>query len=205
MTQLRKVGYARVSTDDQDLQRQILALEEWGATEIYQDKVSGTKNYEAEEYRRLMADTHKEPLHIGVSELSRFGRSFTQLLANLEDLDARGSHFTCLNNSSIKVGGNSQDKLMLRILAAVSEFERDLISERTKDGLKAARIKLAKEGKTLGRPSKLSPDQIETAQQLEASGWGVQRIADSLGVSKTTALRALGRLGNGAGSKAGKR
>ena len=147
-----KVGYARVSTNDQHLYMQEDALKNSGCEEIYHDIASGVKVArpgleEALNYLR-------EGDILIVWKLDRLGRSIQHLIKTVKDLNDRGIGFKSLqeNIDTTTSGG----KLIFYIFSALAEFERDLITERTKAGLKAARTR----GRLGGRPPVLSDKQV---------------------------------------------
>jgi DNA invertase Pin-like site-specific DNA recombinase len=178
-------GYARVSTDEQNLGLQLDALEAAGCEAIYRDEgISGAAT------RRPGLDELLAALQPGdvlvVWRLDRLGRSLQHLIAVIDELAARGVGFRslCDNIETTTAGG----KLIFHIFGALAEFERSLIGERTKAGLKAAR----KRGKRLGRPQSLTEAQLSHAahmirtKQETASG-----MAEMFGVDRSTLHRAL--------------
>jgi DNA invertase Pin-like site-specific DNA recombinase len=143
------IGYARVSTDDQLLDRQIDALIAHGIDEhnIYCEKVSGAKRTR-KELNRMIAEVEDGDI-IVVVELTRLGRSVKDLFDLVEQIRNKGAEIRSLKESWLDTS-TPQGKLMFTIFAGLSQFERDLISERTKEGLVSAR----KRGRFGGRPSK---------------------------------------------------
>lgn len=142
------LGYARVSTEDQNLDRQTDQLKDLGISmeNIYTEKMTGTKKDRPVLLNLLeYARTGDE---IVVTDLTRISRSTKDLISLVEDLGNRGINLKSLKESWLDTG-TAQGKLMFTIIAGLSQFERDLISERTKDGLKSARAR----GRTGGRPS----------------------------------------------------
>lgn len=196
-----RVGYARVSTVEQSLDQQVQRLLDDGVLEenIFEDEaISGEKNADSPHYRAMLDRLKANPgSELVVVRLDRLGRSTKELLAVLELLAEWGCSFRTLDNSLAYRHGNATDKLVLTVLAAIAEFERNLISLRTKEALALKKATLTAEGKRLGRPSKLTEDDIALAFEYEAQGWGVNRIAKRFGVSKPTMLRYLGRTGQG--------
>lgn len=185
----RRIGYARVSTKDQHLRMQLDALKAVSCHPIYKDHgVSGVKA------RRPGLDKALKKLQpddaIIVFRLDRLGRSVLHLADLLAQFQARNVHF-CSLSEGINTATPS-GKLVFHIFSAVAEFERCLISERTRFGLQAAR----KRGKRLGRP-RLLPDHCVYEAHILISEHGVT-VADmsaQLGVSRSTLTRALDRLG----------
>lgn len=136
------IGYARVSREDQDLTRQITALE--GCDKIYADKISGASTNRPE-LDKMLGELQAGDCVV-VQKLDRFGRSINDLLNKVEMLRARGVGFRSLTDNFDTTNANG--RLMFHLLAAFAEFEREMIKERTKDGLKQAK----KNGVKLGRP-----------------------------------------------------
>jgi len=148
-----KIGYARVSTQDQHLHMQEDALKNDGCENIYHDIASGAKSDrlgldQALEYARA-SDV------IVVWKLDRFGRSVQHLIQTIKNLSNRGISFKSLQESIDTT--TSGGKLIFHIFSALAEFERDMIKERTCAGLKAARAR----GRLGGRPPLLKADQIK--------------------------------------------
>ena len=141
-----KIGYARVSTDDQNLSLQLDALKEAGCGKIYRDKASGAKAQrpglqEALEYLRE-GDT------LVVWRLDRLGRSLKHLIETVQVLEERGVGFQSLQEAIDTT--TSGGKLVFHIFGALAEFERNLIRERTNAGLQAAQGARAQRGATKG-------------------------------------------------------
>lgn len=144
-----KLGYARISTLDQNLELQLDALQKEGCFKIFTDKVSGVKVHKPQfekliEYARP-GDT------IVVWKLDRLGRSTVQLIGLMEDLKARGIHLKSLNESIDTTTATGM--LFFQFMCLLAEHERNVIRERTTAGLKAARAR----GRRGGRPQGLSP------------------------------------------------
>jgi DNA invertase Pin-like site-specific DNA recombinase len=178
-----KIGYARVSTLDQNLDMQIDALKAAGCERIYTEKMSGKRDDRPELQRCL--DALREGDTLVVYKLDRLGRSTFKLLELTEELNERGVKFASIRDNidtSTVIG-----KAMFRMLAVLAEMERDIIVERTQAGLKAARAR----GRVGGRPSKPKKD-VERALKLYDSGeYTVPEIVEMTGVSKATIYRAL--------------
>lgn len=179
------IGYARVSTDDQSLALQIQALERVGCDRIYTDQgVSGGIT------SRPGLDRAMGRLRAGdklvVWRLDRLGRSLPHLIQLLDRLGRRQVLFHSLSEG---IDTNSSGgRLVFHIMAALAEFERALISERTRAGLAAARM----EGKVLGRRPALSCDQCRQAHQLlQQERWSLLAVASHFGVHPRTVTRRL--------------
>ena len=180
----RKIGYCRVSTDDQSLDLQRDALKVAGCDDIYEEKASGAKA------DRDVLETTLRALRKGdalvVWKLDRLARSMKQLVTFVDDLHDRGIQFVSLQEKidTTSAGG----ELMFHIFAALAQFERGLISERTKAGLASARAR----GRNGGRRAKMTTKQTRTAKKMldEMSG---AEVAAQFGVSRGTLYRHLGK------------
>lgn len=171
-------GYARVSTKDQNMQRQIDKLEAYGVDEIYQEKVTGTKA-DREQLNALIGQLRTGDTVV-VAELSRLARSTKQLYDLMELFEKKGVNFVSLKENIDT--SNAVGKLVFNIFSALSQFERDLISERTKEGLESAKRK----GRKGGRP-KTDLKTIETALKMYDSGLHtVKDICETTGIGRTT-------------------
>ena len=181
-----RIGYARVSTLEQDeaLQRDALTAAE--CQRIFVDKVSGKLEH------RPALDAMPEQLRPGDSvtvwRLDRLGRSLRHLIDTVADLEARGVAFRSLTESidTSTPGG----KLTFHLFGALAEFERDLIRERTMAGLAAARAR----GRNGGRPTVWTTAKVEVARSMYAGGeHDVATIARVVGVSRASVYRVLTR------------
>ena len=152
------VGYARVSTETQDTALQLDALKAAGCERIYQESISGS-NRERPELAKCL-DVLRDGDTLTVWRLDRLGRSLKDLVGMVSDLEARGVEFRSLSESIDT--GSAGGKLIFHVFAALAEFERSLIRERTRAGLAAARAR----GRKGGRPRKLSLDQIRKAKAM---------------------------------------
>ena len=179
------IGYARVSTDDQTLDLQRDALGTAGCAKVFEETASGAKAdrpvlAEALAYARP-GDT------LVVWRLDRLGRSLGHLIEVVGELHSRGIGFKSVTEQidTTTPGG----KLVFHVFGALAEFERDLVRERTRAGLAAARAR----GRTGGRPKKLAdPKKLALAQRLYADGQtDVATICRTLGISRATLYRAL--------------
>jgi DNA invertase Pin-like site-specific DNA recombinase len=182
-----RIGYARISTEEQNLALQRDALEAAGCDRIFEDAgVSGAARRRPGLDRALAALEPGDTLVIW--RFDRLGRSVVHLVSMMAELEARGCAFQSLTEviDTNTAGG----RLLYHVAAAFSQFERDLISERTKAGLAAAR----KRGVRIGRPRKLSPSLVRNARNLIANdGQSVRIAAAALDVHSSTLIRALRR------------
>jgi DNA invertase Pin-like site-specific DNA recombinase len=182
-----KIGYARVSTGEQNLGLQRDALEEAGCEVVYQDEgVSGITVARDGLTQALGALGAGDVLVVW--KLDRLGRSLGFLCELVEQLGKHGAGFQSLTDG-IDTTTNS-GKLVFHIMGALAEFERDLIRERTRAGMKAAK----KRGKHVGRPRALSPAQAQHMRELLAAGRTQREVAELLGVSANTVGREFNRL-----------
>ena len=182
-----KIGYARVSTEDQSLQLQIDALRKAGCEQIFQEKVSG-KNADRQELKNLRAQLRNGDTVI-VWKLDRLGRSLRNLMELVSEFQDKGVHFQSLQdqiNTSTPMG-----KFTFHLFAALAEFERDIISERTKAGLAATRARGRKGGRPKGL-SKKAQDKARLAESLyKERERSIAEICDHLDISKPTLYRYL--------------
>jgi len=178
-----KIGYARVSTDDQNLDLQRRALSGAGCMDIFTDQVSGTAS------RRPGLDEALARCSAGdvlvVWRLDRLGRSLSHLIDVIQQLGKRDVGFVSLseNIDTTTAGG----RLVFHLMGAIAEFERALIVERTRAGIEAAK----KRGKHMGRPIALTAAQVRHARALIDGGESPGAVAGSLSVSRSTLYRAL--------------
>lgn len=178
------IGYARVSTWDQTTDPQIDALKKAGCTKIFHETASGTKTDRPELAKAL---EYLRPGDTLVAwRLDRVGRSLPHLITTVAALEERGIGFKSLHDNIDT--STTSGKLVFHIFAALAEFERALIVDRTKAGLEAARARGAKPG----RKPALSEKQIKTCATLYESGQHtVTEIAEMVGASRATVYRAL--------------
>jgi DNA invertase Pin-like site-specific DNA recombinase len=169
------LGYARVSTQGQDLTAQIEALKAAGATTIYREKISGVRA-DRPQLARLMKALQPDDIVV-VTKLDRLGRSTRELLDLIERIGKAGAAFRSLGDPLWDTS-SSQGRLLSTLLAAIADFERDLIRERTGEGRKRAMAN----GVKFGRKRKLSDYQRTEAVKRRAAGEPLAGIAKSYGV-----------------------
>jgi len=179
------IGYARVSTEEQNLALQLDALR--GCEVVHEDKASG-----ALAGRKGLADALKGCAAgdvLVVWKLDRLARSLHDLVAIAADLKGRGVGLKILTGEGAAVDTTRpQGRMIFGILAVMAEFEREMIAERTAAGMEAAK----RRGRHVGRPPKLTPHQVGHARQLMAEGKETQAGAAALfGVGVATLRRAL--------------
>ena len=178
------IGYARVSTQDQQTLRQIDQLKEFGCERIYEEKASGTKR-DREELNRMM-DALREGDVVIITELSRLSRSVKDLFEIVDKIHNVGADIKSLRESWIDTT-TPQGKLLFTIFAGISQFERDLIRQRTMEGLQAARAR----GRNGGRPPK-DESKIKLALSMyDSKVCSISQILETTGISKTTLYRYI--------------
>ena len=178
------IGYARVSTDDQNAQLQTDALKAAGCVKVFTDTASGS--LASRPQLDKMIDQLRPGDVVVVWRLDRLGRSLKNLIALVEDLAKAGVGFRSLSESIDTTTANG--KLFFSIMGALAEFERDLIRERTMAGLAAARAR----GRVGGRPPVMTPEKVAVARQMyDSKEHTVEAIAKTLGVSRKTIYRHL--------------
>lgn len=177
-----KIGYARVSTQDQNLDRQLDNLRAAGCERIFNEKMTGTKSDRPE--LRTMLLTLRSGDILVIDSFSRLSRSTKDLLDLVEKLTDMGVHLVSLKENLDTT--TATGKLMLTMLSALSQFERDLIAERTVDGLKAARAR----GRCGGRPRIGSDkDRQQALAMYDANVMSNTEIAAHFNVSQSTLSR----------------
>jgi DNA invertase Pin-like site-specific DNA recombinase len=177
------IGYARVSTEDQHLDAQTSALEAIGADRIFAEKVSGTKKSRPELER--MIEQLREGDVVVVTKYDRLSRSLQDLLSIVEAVGAKGAGFRSLAEDIDTT--TPAGRLVFHVFASIAQFERERISERTKEGLTAAR----KRGRIGGRPTALSPERrAEVVRMRDQEGRGIAELARLFNVSPNTIRRA---------------
>ncbi len=179
-----RIGYARVSTHEQSLDSQIDSLKRAGCQRIYCDKVSGNKA-DRPELDRLRESLRSSDTLV-VWRLDRLGRSLLDLINWVEWLDEQGVTLHSLNEQIDTA--HHTGKLVFHLFAALAEFERDLIRERTLAGLAAARAR----GRLGGRKAKLNASDIRGLKALHKDhSISISAICQRFGISKTTLYRYL--------------
>ncbi len=175
------IGYARVSTGEQDLALQIDALEKAGCEKIFTDKASGAAS------ERPGLDEALAFLRPGdtlvVWKLDRLGRTVKKLIELVESLSERKVQFQALTDA-IETA-TPAGRFFFHVMSALAQMERELIAERTQAGLAAARSR----GRTGGRPRKMTESKLDSARKLLAAGTNPKDVAATLGVSSKTLYR----------------
>ncbi|NRD30315.1 recombinase family protein [Shewanella sp. DC2-4] len=177
------IGYARISTQDQNLKLQLDALAKAGCQKVFEDTLSGTRADRPGLGKAL--EMLREGDTLVVWKLDRLGRSVKQLVELVSDLHKQNVQFKSLTDSIDT--GTPSGRFFFHVMASLAEMERDLIVERTRAGLDVAR-QLGRKG---GRKLKMTDSKIESAKKLLASGVPPKDVAKNLGVSVPTLYRWL--------------
>lgn len=174
------LGYARVSTVEQNTDEQKARLKTAGAIRVFEDVISGRK-FDRPGLNELIKQARPGD-SLCVIRLDRLGRSLKELLETVDDLKARGINLVSLEEKLDT--SSAAGELVFHVFGAIAHFERRLISERTRDGIAAAR----KRGKYPGRP-RLDVDTVSAVQKLVAGGLSPGQAAKQLGIGRSTAYR----------------
>lgn len=180
-----RIAYARVSTNKQELDRQLDALEAVGYDRLIQEKYTGTKK--DRDGLNALLDTLREGDTVVVESISRLGRKTLDILTLVEQFNDMGVTFVSLKeNMDTKT---PTGKAMLQMMMVIAELERNLTVERVKEGLQSAKAR----GKVLGRP-KMDNDKLGNALRLYDSGeWSIKDIVKTTGVSQGSLYRAINK------------
>jgi DNA invertase Pin-like site-specific DNA recombinase len=178
-------GYARVSTTEQNLDRQLLALKEAGCDCVYQEKISGAKKDNRPELQRLLADLQVGDVVV-VKELTRVSRSTSDMLELVAQITAKGCYIKSLNESWLDTSSLSGE-LMLTIFAGLAQFERKLMLQRCDEGREVAKAK----GVQFGRPKKGGKPLEHAIQLYKGQTMSLNAICSVTGVSRATLCRRL--------------
>ena len=181
-----RLGYARVSTLEQDPALQHDALHAAGVERIFTDQASGALT-ERPQLTALLEQLRPGDTLV-VWRLDRLGRSTSHLIQTVTALEDRGVGFASLTEAIDTT--TPAGRLLFGVLASLAAFERDLIRERTMAGLAAARAR----GKVGGRPTSMTPEKLQVARQMLAEGRPKSVIAATIGVSRATLYAHLGAL-----------
>lgn len=177
------LGYARVSTDSQNVDAQVVQLEDEGCERIFTETASGIA-LERPQLHELLNYARRGDV-IVVTAADRLSRSLIHLLGLLEDFGRRGLEFRSLREHWDTT--DPQGRLMLTIAGAFAQFERDLIAARTRAGLQAARDR----GTVLGRPLVLTDDTLRALAALDQQHYTNSQIAAALKISESSVKRGL--------------
>ena len=176
-------GYARVSTEQQNLDRQLDMLQKYGVDHIYNEKMTGTKRNRPELEKLL--ERLIEGDTVVVESLSRLGRSTKDLIWLMETFNAKGVNLVSLKESIDTT--TSTGKLLFTLMSAIAQFERDVIADRTREGLNSARAR----GRKGGRP-RTDSDKLRKAIKLyNTQQYSLAEIEDMTGVKRSTLYRGI--------------
>jgi len=178
------IGYARVSTDDQDLSQQRDELQKAGCSRIFAEKISGTHTKRPELAR--MIDHLRPGDVVTVTRLDRLARSTRDLLDIAEQLQAKGAGLRSLAEPWADTTSPA-GRMVLTVFAGIAEFERSLIIDRTRRGREAAKAR----GVKFGPASKLTRDRLSHARKMLEEGHNLEEAAAVLGVHRVTLWRRL--------------
>jgi len=177
------IGYARISTTDQNLSLQHQALNKAKCEKIYDDKISGTKS------NRIGLGLALEVLRKGdtlvVWKLDRLGRTVKDLIKLVEDLEKQGIHFKSITDNIDT--SSPAGRFFFHVMASLAQMERELLIERTKAGLEAAKLR----GRIGGRKRKMTDSKLKSAKKLLNDGVPSKDVARDLGISVPTLYRWL--------------
>jgi DNA invertase Pin-like site-specific DNA recombinase len=175
------IGYSRVSSQEQNLDLQLEALQQAGCNKIYEDKASGTK---AERPGLTLAlEVLRKGDTLVVWKLDRLGRTVKQLVVFVSGFEEKGIHLRSLTDAIDTT--TPSGRFFFHIMASLSQMERELLLERTQAGLNAARAR----GRTGGRKRKMTEYKMLSAKKLLAAGTPPKDVANHLGVSVPTLYR----------------
>lgn len=175
------VGYARVSTQDQNLELQLSALKKIGCEKLYQDQLSGTKSNRPG--LQLALEVLREGDTLVVWKLDRLGRTVKGLIDLVSQLHQKDIHFKSITDNLDT--STPSGRFFFHVMASLAQMERELVAERTRAGLNAAKA----QGRFGGRKRKMTSSKIEAAKKLLALGTLPRDVAKNLGISIPTLYR----------------
>ena len=184
------VGYARVSTIDQNLDRQIDALVGAGVAKrnIYKEKITGTKR-DREQLNKMIDELENGDTVI-IADLTRISRSTKDLLEIISSIREKGANIKSIKDTWLDTTtDNPYNNFLLTVMAGLSQLERDLISQRTKEGLASAKAR----GREGGRPN-IRNDKSDLVKLLAREGYKIKDIISKTGLGRTTIYRILKEL-----------
>ena len=176
-------GYARVSTEQQNLDRQLDMLQKYGVDFIYNEKMTGTKRNRPELEKLLERLTEGDT--VVVESLSRLGRSTKDLIWLMETFNSKGVNLVSLKESIDTT--TSTGKLLFTLMSAIAQFERDVIADRTREGLNSARAR----GRNGGRPRTDSEKLRKAIKLYNTQQYSLAEIEDMTGVKRSTLYRGI--------------
>lgn len=184
-----KVGFARVSTKEQDLKIQLSKLNEFGCERVFQGKQSGTSIKNEEKLLELI-DFIREGDEVIVTRLDRLGRSLKSILEAIESIHNKGACLNIIDGSLNTKNDNPFATAMINLCGVFAQLERDLIKSRTAEGREEAKAK----GKHIGRMPALTDKQTKELYKARLSGDSISALARKYNVSRATVHRSIERL-----------
>lgn len=184
------VGYARVSTENQKLDRQIDMLIEYGVDKrnIYQEKITGTKK-DRPKLNQMISDLQENDIVV-IADLTRVSRSTKDLLDIVDKIKSKGASIKSIKDTWLDTtSDNPYNQFLLTVMSSLSQLERDLVSSRVKEGLKAAKAR----GRNGGRPSQRN-DKSDLVGMLYEQNYKIVDIVKKTGLSRATVYRVLSDL-----------
>lgn len=181
------VGYARVSTEQQNLDRQIDMITSYGVDKrnIYKEKITGTKS-NREQLNRMIDELQQGDVVI-IADLTRISRSTKDLLKIVDDIKNKGAAIKSLKDNWLDTtSDNPYNDFLLTVMSGLSQLERDLISARTKEGLASAKAR----GREGGRPNKRN-EKADVVEMLYKEGYKITDIANKTELSRASVYRIL--------------
>jgi|SRR5574344_1159631 DNA invertase Pin-like site-specific DNA recombinase len=176
-------GYCRVSTEEQVLDRQLESLKKYNCDEIFMEKITGTKANRPE-LNKLKEKVREEDIVV-IESLSRLGRSTKNLLELVEYF--KGKKVKLISTKENIDTESATGQLLLTVLSAISQFERDLTVERTKEGLVAARAR----GRKGGRPKSDEKALNKAIKLYQSKEYSIKEIVSMTGISQSTIYRNI--------------
>lgn len=181
------IGYARVSTQEQNLDRQIDMLVKYGvdSRNIYKEKITGTKA-DREQLNKMLEELQEGDTVI-IADLTRISRSTKDLLLIIDKIKEKGASIKSIKDTWLDTTStNPYNSFLLTVMSGLSQLERDLISSRTKEGLESAKAR----GRVGGRPNKRN-DKAKMVELMAKEGYKIKDIVEQTGLSRTTIYRIL--------------
>ena len=182
-----RVGYARVSSTDQHLDRQVAQFKKLGIEKVFTDKVSG-KNTDRPGFQQMI-EYVRDGDELYVCSMDRMARNLRDLLSITESLQKKGVsiHYLKENISLVPKGESSaMTKLLMAMMGAVAEFERSLILERQREGIEQAKLRNAYKGRV-----PINPEKIKKAKEMVDQGFSKVLVAKKLGIGRTSLYKYL--------------
>jgi DNA invertase Pin-like site-specific DNA recombinase len=184
-----KVGFARVSTQGQELDMQLTKLTEFGCERIFQGKQSGA-SVKNDEMLKELIDFIRDGDEVIVTRLDRLGRSLKSILNAIEDIHRKGANLKTIDGTLNTSSDNPFSKAMINLCGVFAQLERDLIRSRTAEGREKAKA----QGKHLGRLPALSNKQAKDIMEATSRGESISSLAKKYKVSRSTINRTLNRI-----------